>query len=107
MAVCLILCALTSYRHRKRFERAGLAQFEHGYVNGLNPELTLDVQADLLPYDYKYEFPRDKLKFGRELGAGAFGVVLEATAEGIVAHEKETKVAVKTVKDTANNEVGL
>lgn len=67
--------------------------------------MSLDEQADLLPYDKKYEFPRDKLKLGKQLGSGAFGVVVKAEAEGIVAHEESTTVAVKTVKPNADNEV--
>lgn len=100
--VCLVL---SFCRHRKKFERAGLARFENGYVNGLSPNLALDAQADLLPYNSRYEFPSYKLKLGKELGAGAFGVVLEAMAQGIVAHEEETKVAVKMVRNNASNEV--
>ncbi|XP_055305941.1 basement membrane-specific heparan sulfate proteoglycan core protein-like isoform X2 [Sitodiplosis mosellana] len=105
LAVCLVLCAWAVYRHRKRLKKAGLSNFVDGNLDGFNPELALDVQADLLPYDKKYEFPRDKLKFGKELGAGAFGVVKEATAQGIIPGEEETRVAVKMVKNIASNEV--
>lgn len=106
LLICLVICAWVVYRHRKQLKRAGLINFMDGDVNGFNPELALDVQADLLPYDRKYEFPRNKLKLGKELGAGAFGIVVEATAQGIIAHEEETKVAVKMVKNNASNEVG-
>lgn len=71
----------------------------------MNPDLALDEQAELLPYDKKYEFSRDKLKLGKQLGAGAFGVVVKATAQKILPHEEETTVAVKMVKQTADNEV--
>ena len=43
-------------------------------------------------------FPRDQLKVIKELGHGAFGVVLLASAEGIIEKSKVTSVAVKTVK---------
>ena len=105
LAVSLILCAWAVYRHRKKLKEAGLMNFIDGDVEGYNPAVALDMQADLLPYDKKYEFPRDKLKLGKELGAGAFGIVLEATAQGIVPDEEETKVAVKMVKNIASNEV--
>lgn len=106
LVICSILLTLAVYRHRKQLKRAGLVNFMDGDINEFNPELALDLQADLLPYDKQYEFPRNKLKLGKELGAGAFGIVLEATAQGIIAHEEETKVAVKMVKNFANNEVG-
>ncbi|XP_055307021.1 leucine-rich repeat-containing protein 7-like, partial [Sitodiplosis mosellana] len=75
LVICLISCALDVYCFRKRRKSAGSTNFETGDVNGLNPECPLDVQADLLPYDRKYEFPRNKLKLGKQLGAGAFGIV--------------------------------
>ncbi|XP_073825349.1 PDGF- and VEGF-receptor related isoform X12 [Musca autumnalis] len=110
----LILIGLVIYlyirvkRERKllrELKAAGLANFEEGAVEQINPALTLDEQADLLPYDRCFEFPRDKLKLGKQLGAGAFGVVLKAHAEGIRPEEKESVVAVKMVKRNANNEV--
>lgn len=104
--ICTCLCYLVIRRRRNRLKKAGLANFEEG-ESYLNPELSLDVQANLLPYVRNYEFPRDKLKFGKQLGAGAFGIVIEAMAKGIIAHEEETKVAVKMVQSFANNEVRL
>ncbi|XP_054082940.1 mast/stem cell growth factor receptor Kit isoform X2 [Zeugodacus cucurbitae] len=110
----ILLIALVIYlyvrvmRERQRlreFKAAGLANFEEGAVEHINPALTLDEQADLLPYDRAFEFPREKLKLGKQLGAGAFGVVLKADAEGIRPGEKETVVAVKMVKRIADNEV--
>lgn len=84
---------------------AGLFNFEEGNPDGINPDLALDEQAELLPYDKKYEFPREKLKLGKQLGAGAFGVVVKGLAQGILPYEDETTVAVKMVKQTADNEV--
>jgi FMS-like tyrosine kinase 1 len=43
---------------------AGLANFEKGAMESINPELPVDDQAELLPYDRKWEFPRDKLQLG-------------------------------------------
>ena len=82
-----------------------LQNFENGNISCFNPALTLDEQADLLPYDRKFEFPKENLQLGQQLGNGAFGVVFEATAKGIVAGEEETTVAVKTVKSIAGDEV--
>nr|XP_036222268.1 vascular endothelial growth factor receptor 1 isoform X14 [Bactrocera oleae] len=107
IALVIYLCVRVM-RERKRlrdYKAAGLANFEDGALEHINPALTLDEQADLLPYDRAFEFPREKLKLGKQLGAGAFGVVLKAHAEGIRPDEKETVVAVKMVKRIADNEV--
>lgn len=108
LIVLVIYLCVRVMRERKRlrdYKAAGLANFEEGAVEHINPALTLDEQADLLPYDRAFEFPREKLKLGKQLGAGAFGVVLKAHAEGIRPDEKETVVAVKMVKRIADNEV--
>lgn len=84
-----------------------LKNFEDGNIESINPELTLDKQADLLPYDRKFEFPREKLQIGKQLGTGAFGVVFQATAIGILSHEEETTVAVKMLKSIVGDEVGF
>lgn len=76
--------------------------FENGALECLNPELTVDDQAELLPYDKTYEFPRNKLKLGKQLGSGAFGVVLKAEAENIIENEEKTTVAVKMVRRSAD-----
>lgn len=39
------------------------------------------------------------------MGAGAFGVVVEGLATGILPYEEKTTVAVKMVQPTADNEV--
>lgn len=83
---------------RKELMEAGLMHFEEGALECLNPELTIDDQAELLPYDRKFEFPRNKLKLGKQLGSGAFGVVMKAEADGIVEEGTATTVAVKMVR---------
>lgn len=45
----------------------GLAHFEKGAIENFNPELGIDDQADLLPYDRKWEYPRENLKLGIEI----------------------------------------
>ncbi|KAF5277868.1 hypothetical protein FQA39_LY06020 [Lamprigera yunnana] len=88
---------------RRELKRAGLANFENGALENLNPELGIDDQAELLPYDKKYEFPQERLKLGKQLGSGAFGVVVKAVATGIVEDEESTTVAVKMVKRNADH----
>lgn len=110
LVICTIYLCLRIRRERKllrELKAAGLANFDEGNPDSINPELALDEQADLLPYDKKYEFPREKLKLGKQLGAGAFGVVVKGFAQGLLPYEEETTVAVKMVKQTADNEVNF
>ena len=46
---------------------SGLKYFQNGALEHLNTELTIKDQAELLPYDNKYEFPRQRLKIGKNL----------------------------------------
>lgn len=114
ISVILILVFLSVYlcarvRREKKLiaelKAAGLANFEEGNLESIDPDVNLDEQADLLPYNKDYEFPRDKLKLGKQLGAGAFGVVVKAIAQGILHYEEESTVAVKMVKKQTDNEV--
>lgn len=34
-------------------------------MNSINPNLGIDEQAELLPYDKKWEFPIERLKLGK------------------------------------------
>jgi FMS-like tyrosine kinase 1 len=52
---------------QKELNLAGLANFEKGAVENINPELPVDEQADLLPYDRTWEFPSDKLILGKKV----------------------------------------
>uniref|UniRef100_A0A1L8DJT8 Protein tyrosine kinase n=2 Tax=Nyssomyia neivai TaxID=330878 RepID=A0A1L8DJT8_9DIPT len=108
LLLSLIILCVRMRRTRillKEMKEAGLANFEEGSPEQINPALALDEQADLLPYDKHFEFPREKLKLGKQLGAGAFGVVVKGVAQGILPYEDETTVAVKMVKKNTDNEV--
>ncbi|XP_061569149.1 receptor-type tyrosine-protein kinase FLT3 [Cololabis saira] len=50
-------------------------------------------------YDQRWEFPRENLELGGELGSGAFGMVVQAIAHGINQAGVSQKVAVKMLKD--------
>lgn len=85
-------------------ERAGISYFVKGNKTHLNPDLGVKEQADLLPYDQRYDFSKNKLCLGMRLGFGAFGEVLQATATGLVNGEETTTVAVKRLQDASKDE---
>ena len=90
-------------QRRKEFFRVHqLDNFDKGNPESINPDLPVDEQTELLPYDKKWEFPRERLKLGKQLGAGAFGRVLKGEATGILGEEAMTTVAVKMVRSQGN-----
>jgi FMS-like tyrosine kinase 1 len=78
--------------------------FYNGDIDTFNPILGISNQANLLPYDERFEFPKENLQLEKRLGSGAFGVVTKGIAQNILPYETETVVAVKTVSTTADNE---
>ncbi|KAK3606106.1 hypothetical protein CHS0354_006469 [Potamilus streckersoni] len=68
----------------------------------LSSDLTMASEYEL-PLDTKWEFPRDRLILGKELGAGAFGVVRQGEAIGINNKSGSTTVAVKMLKEDATD----
>ncbi|XP_065159920.1 vascular endothelial growth factor receptor 1 isoform X2 [Atheta coriaria] len=88
----------------KKLKALGLDNFRKGDIDKINPDHGLAEQASWLPYDMEtWEFPFDKLKMGKQLGSGAFGVVIKAEARGILPNEETTIVAVKTIKPDADD----
>jgi serine/threonine protein kinase len=53
-------------------------------MDGLN-------QYELIPYDKRLEFPKDRLRLGQELGSGTFGRVVKAEAIGLKSATKKKK----------------
>ncbi|XP_057365386.1 vascular endothelial growth factor receptor 1-like isoform X1 [Daphnia carinata] len=108
VAIVLVLIIILAKKihqdkKRKEFFRANqLDIFDKGNPESINPDLPIDEQTELLPYDKRWEFPRDRLKLGKQLGAGAFGRVVKAEAEGIDTCESTTTVAVKMVRSHGN-----
>ncbi|XP_052893749.1 vascular endothelial growth factor receptor 1 [Anopheles moucheti] len=108
LIVAIVMVSLFYCKKKKEvkaMKEAGIVNFEEGNLGVYNPELALDEQADLLPYNSEYEFPKERLKLGKQLGTGAFGVVMKATATRIMVNEDDTTVAVKMVKKQTDNEV--
>ncbi|KAK9883627.1 hypothetical protein WA026_001798 [Henosepilachna vigintioctopunctata] len=108
LALLVIIASVTTlinHVNKKKLEKilkeSGLTNFEEGQLDNLNPELGIGDQVEFLPYDRSFEFPFNKLKLGKILGSGAFGVVVMGEARGILSHEKVTLVAVKMVDRNA------
>ncbi|EFX80425.1 hypothetical protein DAPPUDRAFT_7210, partial [Daphnia pulex] len=57
-----------------------------------------------LSYDKRWEFPRNRLRLGKQLGVGCFGRVVQAEAVGINDGTENyvSTVAVKMVRDRTN-----
>ncbi|KAM9322713.1 insulin receptor a isoform 1-T1 [Pholidichthys leucotaenia] len=64
-----------------------------------NPEY---LSANDVYEEDEWEVPRSKITILRELGQGSFGMVYEGIAKDIVKGEGETRVAVKTVNESAS-----
>ncbi|XP_042875758.1 vascular endothelial growth factor receptor 1-like [Penaeus japonicus] len=101
MVIIIIFFCVRIYTDRKRAYTLRLEDhrmFIEGSPENLNPDIGLDQQADLLPYDNKYEVSRDSIIFDKVLGSGAFGRVYRATAIGLRPGQPRTTVAVKMMK---------
>ncbi|XP_023029906.2 PDGF- and VEGF-receptor related isoform X3 [Leptinotarsa decemlineata] len=102
VAVVFMLIKIQKERkYRRMLKNLGLLNFEKGAIENLNPDLGIDEQAELLPYDKEWEFPIEQLKLGKQLGSGAFGVVMKGEAKNIIQGEPVTVVAVKMVRKNA------
>ncbi|XP_065345799.1 vascular endothelial growth factor receptor 1-like isoform X2 [Cloeon dipterum] len=105
VSVFLLIMLMNKIRKERKLRneltRAGLHQFEVGAIECINPDLGVDEQAELLPYDRKWEIAREKIKLGKQLGAGAFGVVMKADLKTRFSDEP-IAVAVKMVKRHAD-----
>ncbi|XP_021455084.1 vascular endothelial growth factor receptor 2 isoform X1 [Oncorhynchus mykiss] len=90
-------------RSRKRTNNGDM---KTGYLSIIldSEDMPMDEHCERLTYDAnKWEFPRDRLKLGDQLGRGAFGQVVEAAAFGIEKATTCTTVAVKMLKEGATS----
>lgn len=85
------------------------SKFEMLGVDGMNPSYMkrADINiADLsegLDLDLP-KFPRNDIVYMSDLGQGNFGVVIKAEAKNIIAGEESTIVAIKVLKEGANDQ---
>uniref|UniRef100_A0A672MYJ7 receptor protein-tyrosine kinase n=1 Tax=Sinocyclocheilus grahami TaxID=75366 RepID=A0A672MYJ7_SINGR len=92
----LLIFMIYKYRQKPRYE------IRWKIIEATNGNYYTFIDPTQLPYNEKWEFPRDKLKLGKTLGAGAFGKVVEATAYGLGEEDNVTRVAVKMLKASAH-----
>ncbi|XP_041054721.1 mast/stem cell growth factor receptor Kit-like isoform X2 [Carcharodon carcharias] len=96
--LCVILVILFyKYQQKPRY------QIQWKVVEGIHGNNYTYIDPTQLPYDDKWEFPRDKLRFGKTLGAGAFGKVVEASVYGLTKADSIITVAVKMLKPSAHS----
>ncbi|KAG5275724.1 hypothetical protein AALO_G00123850 [Alosa alosa] len=95
--LCLILIVLFyKYMQKPKF------QIQWKVIEGIHGNNYVYIDPTQLPYDHQWEFPREKLRFGKTLGSGAFGKVVEATAYGMCKADSVMTVAVKMLKPSAH-----
>ncbi|XP_066532738.1 mast/stem cell growth factor receptor kita isoform X2 [Hoplias malabaricus] len=95
--LCLILFVLIyKYMQKPKY------QIQWKVIEGIHGNNYVYIDPNQLPYDHQWEFPRDKLRFGKTLGSGAFGKVVEATAYGMSKADTVMTVAVKMLKPSAH-----
>ncbi|XP_073505884.1 macrophage colony-stimulating factor 1 receptor isoform X2 [Phyllobates terribilis] len=96
----LLLSAFFFYKYKQKpkYEvRWQMVQVSEG-----NQYICIDPTQ--LPYNERWEFPRANLQFGKTIGAGAFGKVMEATAFGMGKDDSALRVAVKMLKPSAHTD---
>uniref|UniRef100_G1RGX9 Macrophage colony-stimulating factor 1 receptor n=1 Tax=Nomascus leucogenys TaxID=61853 RepID=G1RGX9_NOMLE len=91
MALLLLLLLLLLYKYKQKPKY----QVRWKIIESYEGNSYTFIDPTQLPYNEKWEFPRNNLQFGKTLGAGAFGKVVEATAFGLGKEDAVLKVAVK------------
>ncbi|KAM3938043.1 mast/stem cell growth factor receptor Kit isoform 3-T3 [Leptodactylus fuscus] len=97
-AVMCVAMAVLMYKYLQKPKY----EIQWKVVEEINGNNYVYIDPTQLPYDNKWEFPRDRLCFGKILGAGAFGKVVEATAYGLFKEDNALTVAVKMLKPSAH-----
>ncbi|XP_050697126.1 uncharacterized protein LOC126985784 [Eriocheir sinensis] len=89
-------------RHRFTLEVA--KEWKAGHVSAINPALSLQDQAHLLPLKPKFEVSRHDITFDKLLGCGAFGRVYRATAKNLDPGDVDAGVTVAVKMIRARND---
>lgn len=95
--LCIVLIMLFyKYMQKPKY------QIQWKVIEGIHGNNYVYIDPTQLPYDHQWEFPRNNLRFGKTLGSGAFGKVVEATAYGLSKADSVMTVAVKMLKSSAH-----
>ncbi|XP_003797664.1 receptor-type tyrosine-protein kinase FLT3 isoform X2 [Otolemur garnettii] len=97
----VVLTVLICHKYKKQFRYE--SQLQMVQVTGSLDNEYFYVDFREYEYDLKWEFPRENLEFGKVLGSGAFGKVMNATAYGISKTGVSIQVAVKMLKEKADS----
>ncbi|KAL4001027.1 serine/threonine-protein kinase/endoribonuclease IRE1 [Sarotherodon galilaeus] len=98
LALIVAIMALT-YFIKKKQKPQYQPQLQMIQMTGPSDNDYIYINFKDFEYDRKWEFPRENLELGKELGSGAFGMVVQATAYGIKKPGVSQKVAVKMLKE--------
>ncbi|XP_076027406.1 receptor-type tyrosine-protein kinase FLT3-like [Genypterus blacodes] len=93
-----VVCVVLIYFLKKRKPKYQ-PQLQMMQMVGPNENDYIYINFKDFQYDAKWEFPRENLELGSELGSGAFGMVVQATAYGINKPGVSQQVAVKMLKE--------
>uniref|UniRef100_G1NY78 Receptor-type tyrosine-protein kinase FLT3 n=1 Tax=Myotis lucifugus TaxID=59463 RepID=G1NY78_MYOLU len=96
-----VLTMLICHKYKKQYRYE--SQLQMVQVTGSLDNEYFYIDFREYEYDLKWEFPRENLEFGKVLGSGAFGKVMNATAYGISKTEVSIQVAVKMLKEKADS----
>ncbi|XP_043828686.1 mast/stem cell growth factor receptor Kit isoform X1 [Dromiciops gliroides] len=101
VVAAILMCFIVVFLAYKYFQKP-MYEVQWKVVEEINGNNYVYIDPTQLPYDHKWEFPRNRLSFGKTLGAGAFGKVVEATAYGLFKSDAAMTVAVKMLKPSAH-----
>lgn len=103
--LCIWILIYCQTRRQWNLGDKSVVNFKKGNPKGINPNLPLNQQSYLLPYNIRFEFSKKKLELGEKIMFGTFGQVLKGTAHGILPYEETTLVTVKKIESTTDDEV--
>ncbi|KAK5849692.1 hypothetical protein PBY51_014006 [Eleginops maclovinus] len=97
LALTVVVVALIYFVKKKKPKYQ--SQLQMIQMVGPNDNDYIYINFKEFGYDKQWEFPRENLELGPELGSGAFGMVVQATAYGIHKPGVSQQVAVKMLKE--------
>ncbi|XP_056868686.1 receptor-type tyrosine-protein kinase FLT3 isoform X2 [Takifugu flavidus] len=99
LLVALVVVSVTLFYFIKKKKPKYQPQLQMIQMVGPSDNDYIYINFKDFEYDTKWEFPRENLELGKELGSGAFGMVVQATAYGISKPGVPQQVAVKMLKE--------